>query len=103
VRHVVVPARTSAEKVTAADRVKPPPATAVPAIAVVIVVIATAWPVPDPAPVAWKTVPTLLLAAFIAVQVVVPENIILYQTPVTKFPAVIGALSPLGMTESIVT
>jgi hypothetical protein len=54
----------------------------------VVLVYALAVPVPLPAPVAVKIVFTLLLAAPIEVNDVLPADVIMYSWPVTKEPAV---------------
>lgn len=87
VKQVVVPARMSALIVLSVPleaKVNPPPADDPPAAAVVSVARAVATPVPDPAPVAWKTTPTVLADAPMLVKEVVPTLVMRYHWPVTS-------------------
>jgi hypothetical protein len=62
----------------------------------------SAVPLPVPAPVAVKYVPIAELLAPIEIKFVVPENLTLYLTPVTKLPAftVAPIAAPLAKTCS---
>ena len=56
-------------------------------------VVSNAVPLPLPTPVAVNTVPTLLSAAPMPVNVVLPADVMMYSRPITKPPAV-AAVAP---------